>query len=96
MRIDAFSWWANIDSLKYINDTFIHGGGHPVFDNTANIPSKAVRSEDTVIGLRGINVFAFFWTDRRNTANPAFKTDHRLLTNPDCFWLSNKSNLTKY
>ena len=27
---------------------------------------KAVRSEDAVIALRWVNVFALFWTDRKN------------------------------
>lgn len=34
-------------------DNNCHGGGGHVFDNTAEIPLKAVRTGDTVIGLRG-------------------------------------------
>ena len=78
-----------------MHDAYDIVGSDHVPDNTAEIPLKAVRSEDVVIGLRWVNVFALLWTDR-NTANPAVKTNHRRRTNPYYIWLSNNSNLGQY
>ena len=49
-----------------MHDTYVYGGSYHTLDNTAEILLKAVRSEDAVIGLRWVNVFALFWTDRKN------------------------------
>ena len=78
-----------------MHDTYVYVGSDHVPDNIAEIPLKAVCSEDAVIGLRKVNVFAFFWTDIK-TANPAVKTNYRRCTNPYYIWLSNNSNLGQY
>ena len=49
-----------------MHDTYVYGGSYHARDNIVKILLKVVRGEDAVIGLRWVNVFALFRTDRKN------------------------------